>query len=123
MLRRRVAATLALSGMLLPWASSAGVALHLLAGHDFAAPIPSSHRLDAPLHGHHHEEGTPPHAHGIAAPQTVSAEARSIQAPRGWVQAFPRSAKESPLSPAPFANAQRLPGPGPPVETPTLLRI
>ena len=61
-------ATIALAAVVVPWAAGAVVALHVALEHS-AAPA----GVEAMLHGHGHDAGTPPHDHALTPAGTVVA--------------------------------------------------
>lgn len=88
--RSPLAVVLCLLGVLGPWVLDAGLAVHVTVavhhadeadhhdggGHDGGG----HHESPGAVHGHAHEDGTPPHGHGASLPDAAARGARALDA-------------------------------------------
>lgn len=76
---RALAATLALLGLMFPWARVVSVSLHLTEGHHDIAPNEHADGLEEAFHGHHHDDGAAPHDHPLVRCDLSAQRSRTLE--------------------------------------------
>lgn len=82
---RASAATLALLGLMFPWARLVATSLHLAEGHhDLAVTEPAATEhaaatLEEAFHGHHHDDDATPHDHPLVTCDLSAQRSRTLE--------------------------------------------
>lgn len=76
---RALPATLALLGLMFPWARLVVTSLHLTEGHHDAASNDHADGLEEAFHGHHHDDDATPHDHPLVRCDFSAQRSRTIE--------------------------------------------